>query len=287
MDKFKIISFNTCVLPPGLNNAGAKNDFKKQRMNLFFEHIAPQYDILLLQEVWDVIWATKCNSPLHIVLKLGFKAGFSYFAYMPRKCYQICNNGLVILSKHPMKSWSAHTFKHSAGLQYWVPNGVLHANIEIESRSMDVFVTHIHAGPLDSSLCNSVRISKNVQKKQIKELKHFVEQNSTGHYIVAGDFNVDALNSSETLLDYDTLLNIMGQHSIIQTLNFPNTYPVPVQGSFLVNPLFIDTESCVDHAFTNLEFIKVAVMELVADNIHLSDHAAIHMELEISSLTAI
>jgi endonuclease/exonuclease/phosphatase family metal-dependent hydrolase len=178
----------------------------------------------------------------------------------------------MILSKQPILETNAMTFKNSAGLQRFIPNGVLHAKIAYDiDISLDLYVTHIHAGPLDSMLCN--RYSTKVQLGQIRELRDFIEGTTTGNYIVAGDFNCDAINDRKV---YNRAVNIMKSESLLMTKHFPSTYPIPNQGSFLVNKSFIGQDTCIDHVFTNMSNIEVDVVSTAE---MLSDHALISLNI--------
>ena len=73
----------------------------------------------------------------------------------------------------------------------------------------------------------------------------------------------------------------MGTPGLLEPLNFSNTYPIPVSGSFLVNKAFNGHETCVDHVFTNMKNISCIVRELEAKNIYLSDHAAVEIEVQL------
>jgi endonuclease/exonuclease/phosphatase family metal-dependent hydrolase len=290
----KIISFNACILPAFMTNAGSNDDKKKERINLFFKNIGKNYDIILLQEIWDSLWSFKCNNYINYIKNICEKYGFIHLSYNNRKFYQFCNNGLMILSKYPIVNISHHTFKNSGGLQYFVPNGILKSSIFINNKMIDFFITHIHAPPLDSSICNNINKSKNIQKNQIIELIEFIKSHTTSpYYILAGDFNSDALklcSVSNYMLDYKILtkllqkLSPLNNDSLLKLKNYPNTYPIPVEGSFLVNNNFIENETCIDHIFTNLEeknIIDINSLELKIDNLYLSDHSAIELIIDI------
>ena len=159
---------------------------------------------------------------------------------------------------------------------------------------IDFFITHIHAPPLDSSICNNINKSKLIQKNQIIELIDFIQSNKTSpYYILAGDFNSDSLklcSISNYMLDYKVLIKLLknispsNNESLLKLKNYPNTYPIPVKGSFLVNKNFIDNETCIDHIFTNINhnnIIDINVLELKIDNIYLSDHGAIELIIDI------
>ena len=92
------------------------------------------------------------------------------------------------------------------------------------------------------------------------------------------------------MLDYKVLTKLLKKlsplhnESLLKLKNYPNTYPIPVEGSFLINKNFIDNETCIDHIFTNIDdknIIDINVLELKIDNLYLSDHAAIELIINI------
>jgi hypothetical protein len=72
----RILSFNACILPLGITNAGSRNDKKRERLKTFFEKYAPECDVILLQEIWDVVGC--CHPWSHLVEKYAANAGFEY-----------------------------------------------------------------------------------------------------------------------------------------------------------------------------------------------------------------
>lgn len=266
----KILNLNTCLLPHGITNANSFNDKKIERVHALFETYSHQYDILMLQEVWDAKWGTSWPC---MVAKKGVDYGFYYHYYTPTSGWYLVNNGLMILSKIPITNTSTYTFKNSGGLQWLVPNGVLHARVN----EIDLFVTHIHAGSLDTS-CLNYR-SREIQLAQVVELKKFIEYTRCGSdYIASGDFNTDSLDesdTSETLIDYSLVKNVMEVSSLLEK-EYQSTYPVD---NFLTNPAFIGHKTCVDHVFTNVLNCNSKIIELKVGDLPISDHKGIEIVL--------
>lgn len=292
MDVLRVMSFNACLLPPGITNAGSGDDKEMERMRLFFSKFGFEQDVLLLSEVWDALWTSNENSVLRQVLAIANQYNFKHSYHKPREWYQLCNNGLVILSRFPIKNTSSVTFRSSAGLQWFIPNGAIGVEVPmVDSDSVHLFTTHIHAGSLDTACCNSVEVTKRIQKEQIIQVKELIQQcvatrQDEALWICSGDFNIDARGdesvSADLLLEYEVLKNIMGSDSLLKQCGFPSTYPVPESGSFLVNKDFIGEKTCIDHSFSSSSSnIRINVHILEVDGLFLSDHAAISMELTI------
>ncbi len=263
----KILSYNICLPPYGFDST---DDNRELRIQSFLEHFGHQYDVLLLQEVWSTVIS---DYTLKFFVHMARKHGFAYRASTVKRYWQLSNNGLLILSKKPINKATSITFARSAGLQWFMCTGALHVNIE----DVDLFVPYIHTGPMDTSIGNDSLTCKEVQRSQIVQLKEFVDANVTGRYIVAGDFNVDALPSPSagTVLSYQNLVEIMGTQSLLTDIGFPHTYPDP--NFAFVNPRLAAERNCIDHVFTNILGIGVQVKFLRVDGLSISDHAAVEI----------
>lgn len=263
----KILSYNMCLPPYGFDST---DDDRELRIQCFLEHYGHQYDVLLLQEVWSTVIS---DYTLKFFVHMARKYGFVHRASTVKRLWQLSNNGLLVLSKRPIRKAASITFNRSAGLQWFMCTGALHVQIE----HLDLFVPYIHTGPMDTSIGNDSLTCKEVQRSQIRQLKEFVDANVTGRYIVAGDFNVDALPSvsGSTVLSYLDLVKIMGSQSLLTDIGFPHTYPDP--NFAFVNPKLATERNCIDHVFTNILGLKVGVKFMVVDGLSISDHAAVEI----------
>jgi endonuclease/exonuclease/phosphatase family metal-dependent hydrolase len=269
-----ILSYNTCLLPNWLSNTS-----DNERILNFFSTFGVKKDILLLSEVWEVLGSS--NQSLFNVLALAKQYNFVNIYYTPRKWYELCNNGLLILSRYPIIKTSSVTFQSSSGFQWFVPNGGIYCQVEVQNKKINLFTTHIHAGTLDTSCCNSSSIVKRVQKNQVIELKEWIDSETISSeipWIVSGDFNIDANDtpSGSMMLNYNILKTIMKSDSLLRNINFPCTYPVP--GSFLLNKSFDGQNTCIDHVFSSSIDIRINVIDLKVKGVSLSDHFAVDIE---------
>eukprot|EP00735_Rhodelphis_limneticus_P006356 TRINITY_DN18755_c0_g1::TRINITY_DN18755_c0_g1_i1::g.15252::m.15252 TRINITY_DN18755_c0_g1::TRINITY_DN18755_c0_g1_i1::g.15252 ORF type:complete len:282 (-),score=18.97,sp/Q1ZXD9/Y8017_DICDI/26.47/2e-07,Exo_endo_phos/PF03372.18/5.2e-23,Exo_endo_phos_2/PF14529.1/4.3e+02,Exo_endo_phos_2/PF14529.1/0.36 TRINITY_DN18755_c0_g1_i1:79-924(-) len=279
----KIISINACLLPIGFVNSSIIGyDNQLPRIDKLM-HFIQDYDIIILQEVWGTIYSHLIPNA---VLKLADKYGFHHYVRPARSCLQMVDNGLMILSKYEIIDSDQLTFQSSSGLQWFIPNGVIYASVRLPTKkSLHVFCTHFHAGPRDSSLLNSDVTCKQVQRDQARELRAFMKEmmrhDPTGAFLLAGDFNSDALGNCPELLDFAELCHIMEMSSLLEHFRFPNTYPIPLEGGPLVNPAFVGVPTCLDHVFSNLPRAQIDVISVVYDNEYISDHAAIAVYVDI------
>jgi endonuclease/exonuclease/phosphatase family metal-dependent hydrolase len=241
----KILTFNFCL--------GYRSQ-KLRYIQLFFETVAYNYDILLLEEVWDVIFSFRKRSYLKRLLDIAKKHGFYNVSYKKRSFYQSCNNGLVILSKIPIQYSDTITYSKSCTFLSFVPTGFQHIQVTIDYNKIDIFFTHIGATPFTPKKENTL--------DQIRQLIDYVSTIKPAHWVIAGNFNIDAIGES---LDYNYLATMINRHSLLKTINFPNTYPVSSNGR----------RTCVDHIFSNISTYKIEVKEFAT----LSNHAAVSLSL--------
>jgi endonuclease/exonuclease/phosphatase family metal-dependent hydrolase len=262
-----LLSYNMCLPPYGFDQT---DDNRELRIQSFLELYSDKYDVLLLQEVWSTLYS---DYTLRFFITMACKYGFKYSATTVKRLWQLSNNGLLVLSKKPIQKADSINFSQSAGLQWFMSTGAIYVRID----DIDIFMPYIHTGPKDTSLGNDSIICKQVQESQIRELKRFAVRNSTGKYIIAGDFNVDALPSpsAKTVLPYKQLIEIMGSDSLLIDIGFPPTYP-DTNFAF-VNPNLINEKNCIDHVFTNILGVGVNVKFFIASGISISDHAGVEI----------
>jgi endonuclease/exonuclease/phosphatase family metal-dependent hydrolase len=208
----KILTINFCLMPPIFQS------FKdcKTRIDLFFENYSKDKDteILLLNEVWDTLLSCTCNSRLNYLLEKAKEYNFNYSFYNRRTRWQLCNNGLLILSKHEILETKSIIYQNSSGLQSIVNNGAILAKININNKLTSFVVTHLHAGPFDSKFMNSQETYLKIVNLQILELSKFIKENIKEDYVIAGDFNVDAMQNN-AILDNAILDNAILDNAIL------------------------------------------------------------------------
>lgn len=253
-----IYSSNICILPWGIRNTPF-DKYKLKRIDAFIEHI--DYDVCILQEVWDGLFSFAT-----IIREKLRKKGY-YLSEKDKSLF--INNGLLIASKFPILETTYYTFRHSAGLQWFIPNGILHCIINVNDIYTSIYSVHIHAGSEDTSFMNTPEIVKYIQHKQLEELNEYMKKHKYP-YILGGDFNIDCR------LDIHYLENVIGT-SVLKQIGFPSTYPFPKMGN-IVNPLFHNQETCVDHIITNIQYKKVEIV-LPFHKLWYSDHAGVVLHL--------
>lgn len=129
-------------------------------------------DIVCLQEAF--------HSPTRRALVRRFE--FSFPKLTHRFCLRM-HSGLMILSRHPITERSGlifHGFRAGGrGPDSWVDKGVMRAQILLPDGPVEVFNTHLQAGP-----CPGVRAA------QVELMREFLAA-IPGRAVLTGDFNVE------------------------------------------------------------------------------------------------
>ena len=181
--QLKLLSLNCCMLPTGFTaSSGAlcswRSDRVSDRLQALMRYVCRhEYDILLLQEVFDAFWSDHGAT----FIRLAKDHGFPHSARPRRGWLYPVGSGLLIVSKHRIKRSAYHVYNATCGFQRIVPRGVLYAEVDVSSiaksaraRTIHLFTTHLHCGALDSAVCNRPATTKRVQREQLVELREFM-----------------------------------------------------------------------------------------------------------------
>lgn len=246
MTSLRVLSMNMCLLPPGMRNAPGDTD-KLGRIAALGRALREELvdvDVILAQEVWDAAWSSRNTALVEDELRAS---GFVHVATSPRPAFALASNGLLVASRRwPIEASETLTFAASAGLQRVVPNGALRCALRVRDGYVDVVTAHIHAGPGDTALWNDAATSKEVQRRQLEELRGWL-LGGEGRFVLGGDFNVDGLDRDPDLLPSSEMEAVLGT-SVLSNASFPDTYPVGVD---LVAPGFEGKHACLDHLFSD------------------------------------
>ena len=273
--------------------------------------VSPAADVLLLQELWEVApLGYVAAGPTKLLRESLGKVGYEVRGTEERGWFSSpCSSGLAIASRLPILSSASMTFRASAGLQWFVPNGALHCRIELSSgldgsppsaakggagdlrskalraspippgdreqrscqcaakgspsvsrsspsypRCINVYTTHLHAGPLDTSFRNGPETTQAIQRAQLQELRAFIDLTCPAGepWVVGGDMNIDGLGGAGAngldsgTLEYGELRDLFGP-SVLEAEGFPVTHPVVPRADDLVPPGSIDHIHTSEH----------------------------------------
>lgn len=206
--RFRILSYNIFIRPPGVTSNG--NDYKDERLVLFLRHMM-NYDIICLQELF-----TLGSDRWQSLVKAARVFGFHYEAHLRRHLFswlpKIVDGGVTILSKFPIVATDSIFFQRASfsTIDCIVAKGVLYAKIELpymEPRYLHLFSTHLQAGdePLEEMW--------NIKRTQLEQAREFIysKLNSDKKELVifCGDLNVNGRTSAVDGRDSKEYLRMM------------------------------------------------------------------------------
>lgn len=189
--ELRIVSFNTWGLKYG--PIGPSKDIKQRFRIIPYALLNLDPDVILLQEVWRKKHRKKI---IKVLKKYGYKyhaEGEKKFGLLSIFLRGIAGNGLLAVSKHPIKGQvKSLKFKSYTQLEeYFAQKGIMQFQVEIPGLGKtDFFNTHLGAVGFD--LLNKRYIKKHTNKryKQIKRLTKVIAKNSTVRpMFLTGDFN--------------------------------------------------------------------------------------------------
>lgn len=243
--ELKFVTYN--ILQKIIGHQVTSNEFKSERMEVFSSMHIEQFDILCLQEAFDMF-----NLRPYRLLEAAEKKGFTHFfrSAPPRlQSGYMVDGGLVILSKFPIIDAEEFVFPKSLKVDGFSQKGAIFAKININGKIMNVIDLHTQATYMFDTeelqvACTLQRISQFVElKKFIHKLLEEKRINPDELFLLAGDFNTDANNSElnfeklyalmlydekdlnkKTQNEFDFFLNIMGYKSNFMLKNLYLTH---------------------------------------------------------------
>ena len=187
--KLKVLNINMWGILLG-------NQFRKERFealaNLLNNQQPPDYDVVLLQEMWrkndirDLKERTKSVYPYQADSMKDAKCNSVIFEEVTQNCA-----GLMILSKHPFDSVTFTPYEKNGiggihgNFEEYVGKGVLEARLSIQDLTVDVFNTHLVSFTEDS-----LDIDNNgVRANQVTTLLERIKASDANVKIFGADMN--------------------------------------------------------------------------------------------------
>eukprot|EP01127_Copromyxa_protea_P011900 TRINITY_DN3049_c0_g1_i1.p1 TRINITY_DN3049_c0_g1~~TRINITY_DN3049_c0_g1_i1.p1 ORF type:complete len:1069 (+),score=113.97 TRINITY_DN3049_c0_g1_i1:26-3208(+) len=228
-----VLSLNLNLLP-GLSLAnGADHGFATERATEFLR-MAPQYDLLLLQEVFSTPHLPFICRQQWFMSQLRM-LGFSHIlrGRQPSltdllKEKKWTDSGLMIASKFKILDGDDIIFHSASHLDAGASKGVLYAQLKISNDTVMVFNCHLQAS-------HSQGKYSHIRVDQLKQLRRFIAEKthfSPGvPWLLAGDFNIDAIKSDphrsslyrptikgDETDDYKMMIDILDPSGTVQDL---------------------------------------------------------------------
>ncbi|MBI4668790.1 MAG: endonuclease/exonuclease/phosphatase family protein [Elusimicrobia bacterium] len=221
-----------------------------------------EYEIVALQEVW-----TKKDA--NLIKKLS---GYPYCAVVNNN--GPFGNGLMILSRHPIKEVHLYNFTFSEPFndfldpEFWSAKAVMAVRLDMGGREIDLYNTHLVA-----STPNTEHIA--IRHTQVYDIAEAVRDFSAGRpYILTGDFNFPPRHDA-----YRILKGIMDVHDACDENKPGACAPTNEDGR-------------IDYVFLSGHFPAKAVLARKNDFFwkrrhpffELSDHLAFAVEIDLSAM---
>ncbi|CAK84271.1 unnamed protein product (macronuclear) [Paramecium tetraurelia] len=249
-DIIKILTYNTFLRPPVVNNNG--DDYKNERCELIIKELM-NFDIVCLQEVFGFL-----NSRKSILKHKAFKLGFTYQAVSPSPSFfssQMVDGGLVTLSRYPILSHEFKEFPYGILSDNLSNKGVLYTKILVNGQMLHLFNTHLQASYVGKE--SNVRATVSTRIDQLYCFKKFVhstlEQQQAQEndlILLVGDYNIDSryeqgypndvlkqfpilqqqLGNPQKYQEYDALISIMTNNGKDKFINLL----LEQEGKFLI-----------------------------------------------------
>lgn len=188
----RLFSLNTYLRPPPISHC--HGDCKEQRAYILSE-IVPYFDIVLLQEVYGCL-----NFRCQHLIKKAKHCGLEYVYcnnYPTIFSRHIIGDALLILSRYPIIKTDSISFTQYVSYDSVMEKGCIYAKLLISpTLSIHVFNTH-----LQSTSAKYDSTAERIQAEQLHQIRSFINdktKDDTSPIICAGDFNINAFNSSHT-----------------------------------------------------------------------------------------
>lgn len=185
-DSLRILSWNIQMLP-----FPAKSNHRAQRAKAIVSLLKEQrYDVIAFQELF------KRRS--RRIIRKGLREAYPHQTpVLNKKAISfITNGGVMILSRHPIKSYHETRFRQRTGNDRLARKGAMIAEMEVRGKPVQVLSTHLQAFGADSVLISQYRQMRD--ELLVPNARPGIPQ------IICGD-----LNTRPTSARYPTMLEIL------------------------------------------------------------------------------
>lgn len=207
----RLLTLNLFLRPPLVKNN--QSDHKDARAKYFCQNIIDNYDVICLQEVFSTM-----NSRRSQIISSAASKGFLYSTHAPAPGFfrpQVIDGGLLILSRFPIEESDFLGFGNGLFPDLMSYKGILHAKIQIGSKSLHSFTIHSQA-TYPSSSQDTLNLYKEARKEQLKTSVAFIKsktQSNNDSFFIAGDFNIDAFSD-----EYSSILEALQELEVIDII---------------------------------------------------------------------
>ena len=189
LNKIRFLTLNLYLRPPPIHEN--KSDFKELRTDYFIEHILPNYDIICLQEVFDLF-----NSRKERIINAALNLGFTSWATSPIPSFLSTfsiDGGLLILSRFPIVETDWGDYRIGAFPDSMCDKGVLYCKLDVLGTNIHILTTHTQSSYPTIQL-HDFQFYREVRRQQFRTARSLIDNKYVpGELMVLlGDLNVDA-----------------------------------------------------------------------------------------------
>ncbi|KAL7753551.1 hypothetical protein RI367_001326 [Sorochytrium milnesiophthora] len=230
----RVLSYNFYCRPP-LVQEPRGGDYKEARLQLLIDTVLPQYDIIILQEMF-----TSFSSRATRLLAAAKSQGFHFHVLGPqanRLRGRLVDSGIVILSRWPVSQQDMVEYTDATTVDRIASKGVTYSCHVNEAKNVctHLFTTHMQASYSTApAFGDATTLARATQLKQIAQLADtklsLISDGAVGSdgqpvrhlALVCGDLNINSMQEGRQ--EYDQMLEILsfgGKYQVTDLLG-PN-----------------------------------------------------------------
>ena len=292
------------------------HDYKRERILEMVEVMA-QYDVVLIQELYDGAPAFLDPGYPEFVVENMARAGFAYVARPAGRSFpSICmGSGLMILSRYPIEDHKTLSFNSQFfGESFGTNRGAMHARLRVPGgavggagsspdESVDVFTCHLTASMREALMKGGPEVLLSMADKarldQFDEMRAFIDERRSGGTdsicAVAGDFNANIKHTNGEIIEGEAIKAVT--KNMIDKLKFKEMLPRKVSYGYIPRDdlltnknhaknnqvtedlIFVDPKTTLGSEFESVPLLSSGHYGYG----HLSDHLALRVSLKVST----
>ncbi|MCH2021736.1 MAG: endonuclease/exonuclease/phosphatase family protein [Saprospiraceae bacterium] len=266
----KIVTWNIQMLPNSL--AFLSNALRKKqcvRTPWIIDHcLKKDYDVIVFQEVFDLDIKRK--------LKKGLKDSYPYQVNTKTKAGRIISNGILIVSRLPMKYIDHVIYAKGAHTDGFSAKGCTLVEVEKKDLKFHIAGTHLQSGGSKAAIMH--------RDLQFQEIRNLLDSNILDQVpvFVMGDMNTRKSNTEK----YPKMIEVIGVNDYPLDESAPYTYDA--NNSWNNNDVPVQIDYVLLQARkTNTKILKQKVLRpkhnYKGKPMDLADHYGIVAEIEVSN----
>ena len=180
------------------NPISSSTEYQDYRASLFLDHVLPNYDIVCLQEMFNLPYSTRRHEFVEEARDRGFK--WHLASSRTHSLSPSIDGGLLILSKLPIVRQDVLNFSSAAFADWYAAKGVLYALVQVgpnEGHYVHMFCTHLQATYDEEGKDVSERVRKDQISQTVAFIKKCIYNREEWPIIICGDLNVQCRKSGQ------------------------------------------------------------------------------------------